>query len=132
MAGGSSGGDPSGDGAVGGGAAGGGRRAGPAAEADPESEGGAGGTCWSWKRGVLTGMWRRAGRTRGSGAAISLKHPATGRMAEKLSTPAGRATYAERKWSSEAPYGWIKHVLGFRCFSLRGLAKALGVGCAWR
>ena len=44
-------------------------------------------------------------------------------MMEKLATPAGRAAYAERKWLSEAPYGWIKHVLGFRRFSLRGLAK---------
>ena len=51
-------------------------------------------------------------------------HPATGRMVEKLATPAGRAAYAERKWLSEAPNGWIKHVLGFRRFSLRGLAKA--------
>ena len=55
-------------------------------------------------------------------------HPATGRMVEKLATPAGRAAYAERKWLSEAPYGWIKHVLGFRRFSLRGLAK---VRCEW-
>ena len=47
-------------------------------------------------------------------------------MVKKLSTPAGRAAYAERKWLSEAPYGWIKHVLGFRCFSLRGLAKVRG------
>ena len=47
-------------------------------------------------------------------------------MVKKLSTPAGRASYAERKWLSEAPYGWIKHVLGFRCFSLRGLAKVRG------
>ena len=54
------------------------------------------------------------------------QHPATGRMVKKLSTPAGRAAYAERKWLSEAPYGWIKHVLGFRCFSLRGLAKVRG------
>ena len=54
------------------------------------------------------------------------KRPATGRMVEKLSTPVGRATYAERKWLSEAPYGWIKHVLGFRRFSLRGLAKVRG------
>ena len=28
-----------------------------------------------------------------------------------------------RKWLSEAPHGWIKHVLGFRRFSLRGLAN---------
>ena len=54
------------------------------------------------------------------------KHPATGRMVEKLATPAGRAVYAQRKWLSEAPYGWIKHVLGFRRFSLRGLAKVRG------
>ena len=46
-------------------------------------------------------------------------HPATGRMVEKLATPAGRTAYAERKWLSEAPNGWIKHVLGFRRFSLR-------------
>ena len=40
-------------------------------------------------------------------------HPATARMVEKLATPAGRTAYAERKWLSEAPNGWIKHVLGF-------------------
>ena len=34
--------------------------------------------------------------------------------------------YAERKWLSEAPYGWVKHVLGFRRFSLRGLAQVRG------
>ncbi len=56
------------------------------------------------------------------------EHPATGRMVDKLATPAGRAVYAQRKWLSEAPYGWIKHVLGFRRFSLRGLAKAR---CEW-
>ena len=55
-------------------------------------------------------------------------HPATARMVEKLATPAGRTAYAERKWLSEAPNGWIKHVLGFRRFSLRGLAK---VRCEW-
>ena len=35
-------------------------------------------------------------------------HPATARMVEKLATPAGRTAYAERKWLSEAPNGWIK------------------------
>ena len=52
--------------------------------------------------------------------------PATGRMAEKLSTPVGQAQYAQRKWLSEAPCGWIKQVLGFRCFSVRGLTKVRG------
>ena len=54
------------------------------------------------------------------------KHPAKARMAQKLSTEAGRALYAQRKWLSEAPNGWIKEVLGFRRFSLRGLSKVQG------
>ena len=67
------------------------------------------------------------GREGKTAAARDLRnHPATGRMVEKLATLAGRAAYAERKWLSEAPNGWIKHVLGFRRFSLRGLAKARG------
>ena len=56
----------------------------------------------------------------------SKRAPATKRMAEKLMTEAGRATYATRKWISEAPYGWIKEVLGFRRFSVRGLQKVQG------
>ena len=51
---------------------------------------------------------------------------ATHRMGEKLASPAGKARYAQRKWLSEAPNGWIKEVLGFRRFSLRGLAKVRG------
>ena len=52
--------------------------------------------------------------------------PATRRMAEKLATPEGKARYAKRKWLSEAPNGWIKEAMGFRRFSVRGLAKARG------
>ena len=54
------------------------------------------------------------------------KHPAKARMAQKLATEAGRARYAERKWLSEAPIGWIKEALGFRRFSVRGLNKVRG------
>ena len=54
------------------------------------------------------------------------KHPAKAGMAEKLATEAGRAQYAQRKWLSEAPIGWIKEALGFRRFSLRGLDKVQG------
>ena len=52
--------------------------------------------------------------------------PATRRMAEKLATPEGKARCARRKWLSEAPNGWIKEAMGFRRFSVRGLAKARG------
>lgn len=54
------------------------------------------------------------------------KHPCKARMVEKLATEAGRAQYAERKWLSEAPLGWIKEALGFRRFSVRGLQKVRG------
>ena len=54
------------------------------------------------------------------------KAPATWRMAKKLATEKGRATYGMRKWISEAPHGWIKEVLGFRRFSVRGLRKVQG------
>ena len=52
--------------------------------------------------------------------------PATARMQEKLSTASGRAMYKKRKWISEAPNGWIKSVLGFQRFSVRGLTKVSG------
>ena len=42
------------------------------------------------------------------------------------SAAVNKARYAQRKWLSEAPNGWIKEVLGFRRFSLRGLAKVRG------
>ena len=49
------------------------------------------------------------------------RFPATHRMGEKLASLTGKARYAQRKWLSEAPNGWIKEVLGFRRYSLRGL-----------
>ena len=48
------------------------------------------------------------------------------RIREKLRTADGRTLYGQRKWLSEALNGWIKHVLGFRQFSLRGLTKVQG------
>ena len=56
-------------------------------------------------------------------AANPQNRPATHRMGEKLASDEGRAQYAKRKWISEAPNGWIKEVLGFRRFSLRGVEK---------
>ncbi len=51
------------------------------------------------------------------------QYPHTAAMDAKLRTPQGRAAYRKRKWIVEAPNGWIKSVLGFRQFSLRGLEK---------
>ena len=56
-------------------------------------------------------------------------------MAHRLTTPAGRALYALRKQMPEPVFGVIKSALGFRQFSLRGLAGARGewslVTMAW-
>jgi transposase len=50
-------------------------------------------------------------------------HPHTAAMADKLQTNAGKTAYRRRKWIAEPPNGWIKSVLGFRQFSLRGLHR---------
>ena len=49
--------------------------------------------------------------------------PHTAAMAAKLQTAEGKAAYRRRKWIAEPPNGWIKSVLGFRQFSLRGLHR---------
>jgi transposase len=67
------------------------------------------------------------GREGKSGAVLTgPENPATRRMQEKLATEVGRKTYSRRKGIVEPVNGWIKSVLGFRQFSLRGLAKVAG------
>ena len=51
------------------------------------------------------------------------------RMARKLRTKRGREMYARRKGMIEPIFGQLKQVLGFRQFSLRGLASMRG---EWR
>jgi transposase len=56
-------------------------------------------------------------------------------MAHRLTTKAGRALYGLRKQTVEPVFGIIKHVMGFRQFSLRGRDKVNGewtlVALAW-
>ena len=114
----------------------------------PADAAGEGGGSHSWdapgdgagrRRVLQRGGPRRArgpwgGRARGPGAGRAgarsgvdvERHPAKAAMAGKLATEAGRAQYAQRKWLSEAPIGWIKETLGFRRFSVRGLDKVQG------
>jgi transposase len=51
------------------------------------------------------------------------------KMAYKLQTEIGKAIYRLRKCTVEPVIGIIKEILGFRQFSLRGLAKAAGEWC---
>jgi transposase len=48
------------------------------------------------------------------------------RMKDELKSEAGRAIYAKRKTTVEPVFGIIKHVMGFRQFSMRGRNKAKG------
>ena len=57
------------------------------------------------------------------------KSPCTAAMQAKLGTQEGRRAYRKRKWIAEPPNGWIKNVLGFRQFSLRGLHR---VDAEWK
>ena len=52
------------------------------------------------------------------------RYPHTVAMAAKFETERVKADYRKRKWIAEPPNGWIKSVLGFRQFSMRGLNKA--------
>ena len=51
------------------------------------------------------------------------KYPCTAAMAARVQTEEGQGAYRKRKWIAEPPNGWIKNVLGFRQFSMRGLHR---------
>jgi transposase len=57
------------------------------------------------------------------------RSPNTALMAEKLQSAHGKAAYRKRKWIAEPPNGWVKNVLGFRQFSMRGLHR---VSAEWK
>ncbi|GHV25908.1 hypothetical protein AGMMS4952_04850 [Spirochaetia bacterium] len=50
--------------------------------------------------------------------------PFSAEMSYRLQTPESKAAYKKRKETVESVFGIIKQVIGFRQFSLRGLAKA--------
>jgi transposase len=52
------------------------------------------------------------------------KYPHTAAMATKMQTDEAKEAYRKRKWIAEPPNGWLKNVLGFRQFSMRGLHRA--------
>ena len=51
------------------------------------------------------------------------------KIAYRLQTEIGKAIYGLRKCTVEPVIGIIKEILGFRQFSLRGLAAAAGEWC---
>ena len=65
----------------------------------------------------------REGKSRGTPKDANC-YPHTAAMAARLQTEQGQGDCRKRKWIAEPPNGWIKNVLGFRQFSMRGLEKA--------
>lgn len=57
------------------------------------------------------------------------RSPLTAQMADKLQTDEAKNAYRRRKWIAEPPNGWVKNVLGFRQFSMRGLHR---VSAEWK
>jgi hypothetical protein len=57
------------------------------------------------------------------------KYPHSAAMAQRLQSEQAKAAYRRRKAIVEPPNGWIKAVLGFRQFSLRGFGK---VAAEWK
>ena len=66
------------------------------------------------------------GRERSAATGVKLDENATHRMAKKMKTAPGQKQYRKRKYLAEPPFAWIKSVMGFDRFSLRGLGKVSG------
>ncbi len=71
---------------------------------------------------MATSLWAERGEIQ-SRRKIS---PPRFAMFKKLGTEAGQTVYRRRKVIAEPVFGWVKQVLGFRTFSLRGLEKVEG------
>ncbi len=54
------------------------------------------------------------------------ENEATCRMAKKMKTPRAEKHYRKRKYLGEPPFAWIKSVMGFDQFSLRGTDNVTG------
>ena len=68
----------------------------------------------------------REGKGSSSKKKIDPRLVATRKMHSRLRTKAGKKRYKRRKAIVEPVFGWIKNVLGFRSFSLRGYSKVRG------
>ena len=91
--------------------------------------------CWSYEdRGIDAHV--ALGREGKSQVAVDpARLPATHRRGQKLTSPAGKARYAQRKWLSEAPNGWIKEVHRIPTIQPARLGEgcaASGTSCPWR
>ena len=74
-------------------------------------------------------LWGVVARRRATGGVAPSRGPVGGDCCGEEPAPAKageRLESAQRRWLSGAPKGWVKEVLGFRRFSVRGRDKARG------
>ncbi len=80
-------------------------------------------TCRCWKRrgSKVSSPW--VARSNGESKPPNPENEATCRMAKKMKTDRAKKHYRKRKYLAEPPFAWIKSVMRFDRFSLRGVAK---------
>jgi len=71
---------------------------------------------------VVFGREKRTGQSKEPDASDA----ASLRMAKKMKSTRGQDQYKKRKYLGEPPFAWIKSVMGFRQFNLRGIDKVSG------
>jgi transposase len=66
------------------------------------------------------------GRERKAASSPKTEQPATEKMRQRMQSAEARQIYARRKHIVEPVFGWVKNVMGFRSFSVRGHDRVSG------
>ncbi len=82
--------------------------------------------CQALEKRKIRGLVAQGRESRQEEGSAESGGPARRRMVKRLKDQRGKRQYRRRKGMVEPAFGWVKHVLGFRQFSLRGLKKVQG------
>ena len=82
--------------------------------------------CQALEKRKIRGFVAQGRESRQQEAPADSGGPASRRMVKRLKDRRGKRQYRRRKGMVEPAFGWVKQVLGFRQFSLRGLKKVQG------
>ncbi len=82
--------------------------------------------CQALEKRKIRGLVAQGRESRQEEGSAESGGPARRRMVKRLKDQRGKRQYRRRKGMVEPAFGWLKQVLGFRQFSLRGLQKVQG------
>ncbi len=82
--------------------------------------------CQALEKRKIRGLVAQGRESRQQEGSAESAGPARRRMVKRLKDQRGKRQYRRRKGMLEPAFGWVKQVLGFRQFSLRGLRKVQG------